>query len=516
MNVIEEQVNIGRFLSAMNLEDAVLANGVLPNQRMEERTSLIQGMLKGMLESGNWQKAVHEVYNPGTVKALFDGNREGFNDAVIAAAREQKPDTKISGKFVKFLVDHNQTGVVCRLIEEIPYNQDNLNNLFNGVYDSVDETVRSRLRDSIGASAQEAGDFVAAHSFFDNNSNTDSIDALYLQILADPVENIDLLLEIADKDKARLTEIVKEVLKIDEEELHGVDVHYTKIEKVLYELVQKHEIELLPEENVRLLDLASNVINTWDNGKAGDKNLALLWAKKHYKHNPETAYQIFMAQDYAGDEVMAAVRVAFSEEYLKGSGHFHSSRELNVSIFREEHLRAVYSEQDAWTRVKIAGHLEDKNALLGLSRELFKEESFESAYNLWVSGGGSFDDPFAEELRQGIIAAEEGKSYFSDNLFDRNDVPGKTWLFNKLFDTGKLSSAFDIAEKLGDEEKMQRAREKMVERDPAWAIGIFMQKYSTDEDIKDRAGFDMCVTALSEKYGIPERAVVQYVAAGKE
>ena len=516
MKVIEEQVNRGRFLSAMNLEDVVLADGVLPNQpSLDDRAALVQGILQGMLESGRWQKAVYLVHNPGPVKALFDGNWEGFNDAVIAVAKEQKPDAEIKSEFVQFLVDNNQAGVVCRLIDEIPYSKDNLNNLFNGVYGSVDEAVRSRLRGSIGVRAQEVGDFAAAHHCFKENRDTASIDALYRQILEDPVKNIDLLLKIAGKDKARLTEIVKGVLKLDEEELQEVKIDYTAIEEALYRLVKKHELELDTKEKIQLIDLASNMISSWRDGNAGDKNLAFLWAKKHYQSNPTEAYQIFIAQDYKGDEVMAAVRVAFSKEYMEGRPHC-SIRYPNVSMFKEEHLRAVYSEQDAWTRVKIARHLGDKEALLGLSREYYEQQNFTDAYNLWVSGGGSFDDPFAEDLRQGVIQAEEKKGYFSEHLFDKNDLPGKTWLFNKLFSDRKFSAALDIAARLEDEEKLQRVREKMVESDPEWAIGIFRRQFSSDKDMRDRKGFDMCVTALSEKYSLPKEAVVQYVEAGKK
>jgi len=260
--MIKEQVNLGRFLSTMDLENAVLSDGVLTSQALEERASLIQGIIKGKLEKGEWQSALWMVYTPGPVKALFDGNWEGFHDGVVASAKDQKQE--ISKELMELLAKNKRSsGLLCRLIDEIPYHTENLDNLFSAVYGMVDKEALARLRKRIGERAFEAKDYPTAYRRFD--PGTAENENLYQTLLANPSENIDLLLAITKNDAEKQKEIVKKVLKMTHEEIHHIDLDCcSTIEEKLYEIVNNHKIDLTKKEWKKLRETAVKDMRHYD------------------------------------------------------------------------------------------------------------------------------------------------------------------------------------------------------------------------------------------------------------
>jgi hypothetical protein len=310
-----------------------------------------------------------------------------------------------------------------------------------------------------------------------------------------------LLLEIAGKDKDKLTEIVEKVLENPVEELVDIEVKYESLGKRLYNLVKKNNIELSEADQSKLISLASHHISTWENGKAHDEVVALLWAKKHYKVQPITAYEIFISQDYTGKEVMEAMRLAFSEG--EREHRQFSSREANVNIFKPEHLKEIYPTQDLSIKVVIAEHLEDTEALRGLSKEYEKKGDFSTAYHLWLSTKGDIECEYMNNLRQKMLKKEKKLVFISNLLLNSEDISGKTLLFDTFFKQNKFYRAFEMAQELKDEEKMQQARKKIVEASPEKALRHFTRACNDPDELI----IDMAVKALGEKYDVPTEKI---------
>ncbi len=529
---IEAKVNEGRFLSALSLEEQVLADGVLPNSPVMERLSLVKGILTGLLEQGRWQDAVQRVYTDGSiVRGLFDGDWADFRQGVLESAK-RKGDGYLSKETVDLLLRHKESSLLYNLITELPVGEGLADDLLENEDLNISKQQRQQAYSSLGQRMLKEKDLLGkspkyqqAYRYFVKADDRDAIDLLYQTLFnkirlggVDEAKEVDINLLISmaefnlEKAPERVEQVVSALLSRPELLPERWD---NRTATQVYELARKYKIPLPPQDKRTLMTVLAKGLAEWDLERLKDPELSLLWAQHHAEKCPSKAYAIFLKQNYEGEEVLTAVK----------SGLTGSQYKLELTAIRKKDLEAAYSSLPLGVRVAIAADLKDQEKLRELSRELVKKSSpndyhaLTAAYRLWLEGNGKKDDPYFINLRTTLIEKELsgvnpsfpfGPSF---TFLDRDDQAGQREAFALVLERFPVS-AYNLAARIEDETLLQQARQGIVARNPVQALRYF-QGEGTSRIEKDSVGLELALTALEQKYKIPRQRIEQYLEKGK-
>ena len=499
-----QKVNEGRLLTALSLEDRVLANGVLPKHTLLERASMVKGILTGLLEQGNWQHAVTLVYRDGgLVRGLFDGDWEGFRQGVLESARKQKPEY-IGEDIVKALLHHKEADLVYRLAMELPLRGAETERIINELGKGITPAQRHDAYASLGRRYLAGNDYQEAYRYFKAAEDDAGIDMLYALLLKkEKISDLfDLLLLTAqhskEKERERVEQVLRKVLPLLPGNGKDALFHpYSHAGKGLYALQKKFKFPLSAREQQFLQDDVIRRMSSYDAKECDDPGLKIAWARKNFTDSPGTAYAIFQQTRQTGPEVLKAVRAGLERHWNGGD-----QEKLRPEDITETQLRAVYDRVTLGSKVAIALHLKDDEQLYRLSRTFRAKQEYQQAYSLWVQGHGDLESPYITEIRQQMIDQGIAKDYLPIHTFDPEDRPGLLQLYHAVIET-KPDVAYGLAKKVQDESLLQRARETVVRQSPAKGLNLFASE-------KDSTGLDLAVTALAHKFSVPKELVEQY------
>lgn len=499
MQFVEEQVNLGKMLTRLGLEQMVLADGVLPNSPVDARTSLVKGILNGLFEQNGWETACQLVYGQGPVRGLFDGDWDGFKKQVIEAAKQRKNETAHK-ETIEVLAKRGEFQLMHQLLKEVEFN--NADEIFERIYKNISEDDKADLRKIFAKRAMDQKRYNEAYHIFRENRNSSAIKDIYDTVLSNPGKNFALLLEIAGEDKKRLTEIVQKALELNDLSESKTDI-YDFPEKV-YELWKKHNLSISAKEKAKILELhsANSYLNRITDRE--DKELALLWAKKHWKEHPADAYCIFEKQKYQGTEALSALEKALAED---------RENKFNLYTVKEEQLRAVYHNLQFEQKLRLAMHFEDAEALKDFSKQYYKKGNLEAAYNYWFHGKGGHSAPYIAKIRQKIIGKEMNKDY-EPSIYWLNDEDreGHVRMYDAVVDKWP-AIGYRLANEIKDEKRAQQAREMMVAESPRNALKFFISREGKEKD--DAVGIGLAADALAERDNVSRDEVMKYIELGR-
>jgi len=255
----------------------------------------------------------------------------------------------------------------------------------------------------------------------------------------------------------------------------------------------------LRQRNI-LYNRAAKIIAIHDVKEADDLELSLRWAKKHTDSDPPEAYLILNEEEPNGEDVLkAAISGIKSErEYDK----------LSLDKINKAHLKKLLLKAPFDVRVEIAGHFKDEKALRNLSKEALKEKNLDEAYNLWVKGKGNPKDSDISKVRTKLIT---GKVSGSKPCFlnFREDTVGAAEYYDALMNAGDFEEAHEVALNLGDGERTQRTREKMLKGDLEKTLSFFAD---FGGEVKDRKGIEQVAEKVAETYDVPTELVRDIIA----
>lgn len=500
-----QKVNEGRLLTALSLEDRVLANGVLPQHTLLERASMVKGILTGLLEQGNWQHAVTLVYRDGgLVRGLFDGDWEGFRQGVLESARREKPEY-IGEEIVKALLHHKEADLVYRLAMELPLRGAETERIINELGKEITPAQRHDAYASLGRRYLAGNDYQEAYRCFKAAEDDASIDTLYALLLEKKKGHylFDLLLLTAqhskEKERERVEQVLQKVLPLLPDNGKNALFHpFSHAGKELYALQKKFKFPLSVREQQLLQADAIRRMSSYAVKECDDQELKIAWARKNFTDSPGTAYAIFQQTRQTGPEVLKAVRAGLERPW-KGD---RDQEKLSPQDIKETQLRAVYNSVTLGSKVAIALHLKDNKQLCFLSRTFRAKKEYQQAYSLWVQGHGDLESPYITEIRQQLIDKGIAENYLPIHTFDLGDRPGLLQLYHAVIET-KPDVAYGLAKKVQDESLLQRARETVVRQSPAKGLKFFRSE-------NDSTGLEIAVTALAHTFSVPKELVEQY------
>jgi hypothetical protein len=501
--------NLGRALTALCLEDRFLESGDLSNLPVLTRAGVVNEIISEELRLGRYGKVIDMVFGGfGKVDVLYDGDKDELRDAIVSSAIEGKSE-EVTEERIKTLSRAGEDDLIFKLAINLP----SMNyKTFSSAIESINQDYfedseqgafrKRRVQEIAATKAMNQERYNEAFRYFLKIYDYDSIDQIFEKILSSGRESYtggvleDIVLSDPEKKEERLKRIV--LSSVSEGDVSP---------ETAFEWYRKYSVELSPEELERFRERVTSEISECNVLKKleGYPEEKLLWAKKHASSSPALAYTLFREQGFEGEEVITAANAVLS---LPASDSRHS---LDLGKVREEHLRRVYENASFDVKAKIALYLEEPDKLQSLSAEAKDKGDLDLAYRLWVKGKGSLDGDYIRDIRKVLIQKDirgSGYMFFLDN----SDSVGRSEAYDALMQDDKGSPftnscrAYGLALDLGDEDRIQRARERIVSADSTRAVYFFR-----NERRDDKKGLDYALGVVSSEHGVDSELLNLYV-----
>ncbi|MBI4451008.1 hypothetical protein HY642_03465 [Candidatus Woesearchaeota archaeon] len=500
---IQAKLDEGRLIAALGLERRILENGVLPNAGLNERASLVKGIITGLLEKGRWGDALRMVYTPGPARSLFDGDWEGFKAAVKHAATSGGELGLAYGQEIADILVHNWTPEdIVELITTSRIKAEHVMMLIDKL--PLDAALRSKIYLSFGEQSLEGKEYYRACAHFNTAGAPDRINSVRKMLFDQLPGDAGLyLLELCTRYPDGKELLQKAMPKLLQSK--GID------SSALYNAIKEFGLEVDEKELQDSRYDAVSAMSASQIGHSKDEKEKFMWAKVHAPRESMPAYKIFKELGYHGIERHWAM-MRITEMFEQGwTGMRHAISNDIDRVDLEEHFTLLPLE----AKVACAEHWKDKKIMENVSAELLTNVNesaqasdavslrhLEQAYQL------AFDAELGEErlepLRQRIFTAALTKarhdqfqhcaySYFG-NWIRHEDNIGLRAAYELMLDHFP-PRAYEIARlQLRDEALQARAREAVVTHDPIQALSVFPA-----EDVRGR---QMAVHAVADAYHI--------------
>ncbi len=513
MDLIPAKVQEGKLIAALSLEQRVLANGVLPNAPLPERASLVNGIIYGLLEKGEWNEAIRLVYKDGSpARVLFDGDWDGLRKGILASV-QQKREWYIGDNVEDLLVNHGEAELLYDIACKLPLEERKFAHILATVEPKLPAEKMKEGYNAAAVRAEQRKDFAKAYRFYTRAENIAAISALYQNIFENfAPNNLEILLTIAEEtnttQNSRAGQTVYAVL--NQPRLLGFS---RDTPRRLMGMVRKHKLALAKSQDDLLKDALVSQLALYelrDITEHGDVNLPLRWAKFHAEDEPKEAYGVFKSRKYQGPEINLAVQQGLKNREEK---HDHYQGLLPHDI-DEPHLRQAYDSSSLEIKVSIASHLKDNALLQDLSKQFSKQKkegSVERAYHLWIYGQGDQQDPYVEKLRASMIKKELKDERPSASLFlPKDKIGNRRWYLQMV--QRDPTVAYDIAKRIDDPALVSEVRILMVKKSPLDALHKFQSHRPEDTDT---VGVNLALDALAKQYGVSRDKIDGYLALRK-
>lgn len=518
-NVIAEKVNLGRALTALDLEQVVLNNGAIPNSPLLERAALVKGMLQGMLDEGAWQSALQSVYTPQTtVRSLFDGDYESFKKQVIASAAARKEETHIEEKTREILWKNWTADERYELAMKGNLHEESFKGMMQSLTDKLSDDQKRQAHLALAQRYAAQGKTEGTYVEFMRAGAEAEVENLFAKIVTKPNKyDLRIALKIAEdtkdqtKRRARVETVLRHAMNVVAQNKGGSG--FGDLDGLmLYDLATKHAVAFEPKEMDRVIELAVRDTSDYKIRDSKDNNLRLRWAQKHYKERPGTAYEIFKSLNHESVEVLEAARLGLLNRQTHG--HNENVSQLDVSDVADGELQTIMRGPGIplELRASIAMRLNNKDTMREMSQKFYdrgkKNKNVEArkndivqAYHLWFKAEGSSTDSYMNELRAWLVEYEVNKERKA-HLFwlDYKDVAGHRQAYAFLMEQNAAFAAYDVSSRLyretnnlADAALVQTARERAVAKNPEHAFKCFLNE-------KDTVGVDLAIVGIGEKY----------------
>ena len=508
--------NFGVVAALLGQEEKVLANGILPGRTPVEKSAAITGLVHGLVQRGDVDRAVEFLYGKNAIRILYDDTQiPRFNELLVEGLQRSRMDDEGRRKAVDTLAKQDRhVDALYTAALQMP-NKKGMEILFS-IEGNVEPQRWREGMSSLGQRVAEQNQHLG-YQALSAAENRGAVATLFDQTVESLTEGkISLAVKMLtwlkrfeyppvqgheENAQRRSTALMKKVIAMEPAlDLWGDN----KIRwKDLYSLVKQEGVTLEQAEQNKLQRFALQEISDHDLEDEGDR---LAWARINYRKDPIGAYEIFVEKGYQGRKFEQAIKGVFAR-IMKDRWNWKGPN------LPDEHLEIVYRdtpETSLKEREFIAQRLNDAAELQRLGRIYAAQEgkdAQERAYRLLVEGGLTFGDSLLESVRSALISEEsrelaQNSPGFAPSFrwLDEKDRPGYEAAFQRLTEgEGRRTweiGAYELAAERGDIARVQQARALILERRrPEVALGIFKR-------VEDRPGYEAAKQRLTEQYPI--------------
>jgi hypothetical protein len=497
-----DPTNLGRAVASLGLDSEFLSKGGLESFSVPEKSQLVNGIVDKNLKGGKWLAVVDMIYKDSSnIGVLYGGDRSELEDRILESA-QRCPESFI-GETIGTLKNKGEQELLFRLATEAPFDYKTLQSLSNSIRDYLSDHEQGeqrikKLNSVLGNAAFKCKEFGDALRYFERVENTEGIGKIFEELVFGEEyghyrEDIGERAALADptQKESRLKRLV----------LGAIRKRNISPWKA-FQIFKKYDVPISLLERSILYNRAAEKISTHEIEEANDLELSLLWAKKHTDTHPKEAYSILNKEEPNGEDVLKA-----ASSGIKYDSDFQRREYYGLSLDKisKAHLKKLLSKAPFDIRVKIARHFEDGKALKSLSRKALKGKNLYEAYNLWVEGKGNPKDPDMSKVRTKLITKRiSGSEYRFLNF--KEDPVGAAEYYDALMNAGDFKEAHEVALDLGDEERAQRTREKILKGDLEKALSFFMSC-----GIKDEKGIKHVMEKTAETHNVPIELVKEMI-----
>ena len=507
-----DPTNLGRAVTSLGLDSDFLSRGGLESFSVPEKSQLVNGIVDENLKRGRWQAVVYMIYKDSSnISMLYDGDRSKLEDRILESAQKsaQRCPGQLTEETIRTLKDKGEQELLFRLATEAPFDYKNLQSLRNSIGDYLSDPKQEAQRTKtlslvLGRAAFEHKEFEDALRYFEEVKNTEGIGKIFEAVVSEkegssygyPKEDILERAALADptQKQSRLRGLVLAALP------SKGNISPWKA----FQIFKKYGVLLSSGERNILYNRAAERVSIQDVKKADDSELSLRCAKKNTDSDPRRAYLILNEEEPDGEDVLKA-----ASSGIKYDGDFQKREYygLPLSQISKVHLKKLLFKAPFDIRVNIARHFKDEKALKSLSKKALKDGNLDEAYNLWVEGKGNPEDPDISKIRTKLIT---GRVSGSEHRFlnFKEDPVGAVEYYDALMNAGDFKKAHEIALDLGDEERTQRTREKILGGDLEKALSFFAD---FGGEVKDRKGIEHVAEKVAETHNVPTESVREII-----
>ena len=503
-----DPTNLGRAIASLGLDSYFLSGGGLEDFSVPEKSQLVNGIVDENLKRGEWLAVVDMIYkDPSNIGILYDGDRSELEDRILESA--QKCPESFIGETIRTLKNKGEQRLLFRLATEAPFDYKTLESLRNSIGDYLsdpeqEEQRTKKLCSILGKAAFKDKKLEDALRYFERVKNTEGIGKIFEKVvsgkeISDEYSRGDIgegaALADPTQKKSRLRGLVLAALP------KKGNINPWKA----FQIFKKYDVLLSSGERDMLYDrTAAESISIHDVKEADDSELSLRWAKKHTDSDPREAYSILNKEEPNEEDVLKA-----ASSGIKYSKDFQKEKYYGLSLdqISKAHLKKLLPKAPFDTRVEIARHLKDEKELKNLSRKALKDKNLVEAYNLWIDGKGNPKDPDISKVRTKLIT---GKVSGSERFFldFRKDSVGAIEYYDALIKKGDFKEAHEIALNLGDEERAQRTREKILGGDLEKALSFFRCFH---DEVKGKKEIEHVAERAAETHNVPTELVREII-----
>jgi len=500
-----DPTDLGRAVTSLGLDFDFLSKGGLKDFSVPEKSQFINGIVDENLKRGEWQAVLALIYKDcSNVSMLYDGDRSKLKDRILESA-QRCPGT-LAEKTITTLKDKGEQELLFRLATEAPFDYETLGFLTNSIgnYLCAPEQGTQRTKTLslvLGRAAFKHKKFQDALKHFEEVENTEGIEKIFEAVVSGEEvpyhsrEDIGERAALADptQKESRLKKLVLGAIR--KRNINPWEA---------FQIFKKYDVPLSLLERSILYNRAAEKISTHEIEEVNDSELSLRWAKKHTDSDPREAYPILNKEEPNGEDVLKAA--------ISGIKYDRDSRKreyygLSLDKISDAHLKKLLSKAPFDIRVKIAGHFKDEKTLRNLSKEALKAGNLNEAYDLWIEGKGNPKDLDISKVRTKLITGKvSGSERFFLNF--REDPVGAVEYYDTLMNAGDFKEAHEVALNLGDEERTQRTREKMLEGDLEKTLSFFAD---FGGEAKDRKGIEQVAEKTAETHNVPTELVREII-----
>lgn len=498
-----DPTNLGRAITSLGLDSEFLSKGGLEDFSVPEKSQLVNGIVDENLKRGRWQAVLYMIYrDPSNVSMLYDGDRSELKDRILESA--QKCPGSLTEKTMRTLKDKGEQKLLFRLATETPFDYETFEYLTYSIKDYLSDPEqgiqrRKTLNLVLGKAAFKCKDFGNALRYFEEAENTEGIEEIYGEVISGK--------GISDErsrgdigERAALADPTQKERKLRGLVLAALPKKGNINPWKAFQIFKKYDVLLSSGERDMLYDrTAAESISIHDVKEAGDSELSLRWAKKYTDSSPREAYLILNEEEPDGEDVLKAAisGIKCEREYYR----------LSLDKISDAHLKKLLLKAPFDVRVEIAGHFKDEKALRNLSREALKAGNLNEAYDLWIDGKGNPKDSDISKVRTKLIT---GRVSGSERFFlaFREDPVGAAEYYDALMNAGNFKDAHEVALNLGDEERAQRTREKILGGDLEKALSFFADFGGKE---KDRKGIEHVLEKTAETHNLPIEVIEEII-----
>jgi len=511
-------LNLGSALTAIGFEGRFLSDGDISGFPLVERGEIVTSIIAERLRLGRWQEVINMMYgDSGNADVLYEGDRDDLREDILNSAIKHPKSGNFRREDFVALAKAGENDLLFRLAISIPFFS---HDAFMGIVDHVDKSYfdgeeggqrKQILHQTAAIKAMKEREYGSAFGHFTKVGDNDGIGDVFEAVLA--IEDVhfhysgELLEKIALSDPTQKNERLERIVLSS---ISGKKGGLRLRPLASFELFKKHEVELSPGDKETFQRKVVESASRYDVQKfSEDPEMGLLWAKKHAKDEPKTAYLIFTQQEFNGAQVIAAVRAGLELESYQNKERVLETQEVN-----EPHLRKAYKSASFDVKVRIASHLKDSKKLKELSRQAYRKSDLGRAYSLWVAGKGDLNGDYIGGIRTALITDGVKDNHGYMTFLDNSDSVGMAEAHDTLMKTDKgertsnLGSAYEIALKLEDEGRTQRTREEIVAINPAWAV----RSFTNETRGEDREGLNYVLGVVATEHGVNREDLRRLVA----